>query len=321
VARRVRGIVKLEAMGAEVWAPSVDVADAHEMAGVATEIRARFGKLDGVIHAAGVVDERGMRPLAHTDAAIVAAQFRPKIGGVLVLDALVRELRPEFCVLISSLSTIVGGTGYAAYAAANAFLDAHAVERARGGGTAWLSIDWDGFASGDHAGITAAQAERVFARVLAYADRIARIAVSTRDLHARLREAASVETRLAERLATPSAPLAGDFEGEVERDVAGLFADALGVPSLRRDDNFFELGGDSLVGTHILSRLCRSHHVELSLRELFELPTVAGLAARIARKRDAQAAEIARELDDMSDEEIEAELAKRARAQPQAPQE
>ena len=376
VARRVRGILRLEAAGAEVWAPSADVADGHQMAGVAEQLRARFGRLDGVIHAAGLVDERSIRSLAQTDAQTVAAQFRPKIGGALVLDALVGELRPEFCVLISSLSTILGGTGYAAYAAANAFLDAHAHERCRSGGTAWLSIDWDGFASGNHAGGSAAegqrgsidarglpgggsaaegqrgsidarglpgggsaaegqrgsidgqQAQRVFARLLPYAGRLTRVAVSTRDLNERLREVASVEARLAERLRAPgaeaSAQLAGDFEGEVERDVAGLFADALGVPTLGRHDSFLELGGDSLVATHVLSRLRGSHQVELSLREFFELPTVAGLAAHIARKRDAwaaaQEAEITQLLDRMSDEEIEVELEKRQRAQRAAQQ-
>jgi amino acid adenylation domain-containing protein len=66
---------------------------------------------------------------------------------------------------------------------------------------------------------------------------------------------------------------------EVEQQVARLWSELLGVAEVGVEDNFFESGGHSLLATQLLSRLRESLGVEVPLRQLFETPTVAGLAA------------------------------------------
>jgi acyl transferase domain-containing protein len=68
--------------------------------------------------------------------------------------------------------------------------------------------------------------------------------------------------------------------GRIETELAALLAQLLGVFPVGRHDDFFSLGGDSLIGTQLIAQANRVLGSGLALRDLFESPTVAGLAVR-----------------------------------------
>ncbi|MFI5177455.1 MAG: amino acid adenylation domain-containing protein, partial [Vicinamibacterales bacterium] len=70
-----------------------------------------------------------------------------------------------------------------------------------------------------------------------------------------------------------------------EEMVASVWSDLLGVATVGVHDNFFDLGGHSLLATRLMSRLRDAFSVDLPLRDLFETPTVAAIAERIAERR------------------------------------
>ncbi|WP_186106923.1 non-ribosomal peptide synthetase [Burkholderia gladioli] len=70
-------------------------------------------------------------------------------------------------------------------------------------------------------------------------------------------------------------------QGETEQTIAVLWAELLGVERVGRHDNFFALGGHSLLATRMLARLRESFGHDVSIRTLFEAPTVSQLAPRV----------------------------------------
>jgi amino acid adenylation domain-containing protein len=77
---------------------------------------------------------------------------------------------------------------------------------------------------------------------------------------------------------------------DVEIELAEILASLLGMAEVSVEDNFFLLGGHSLLGTQLIARVRDAFGVELSLRTLFDAPTIADLAAEIDRARVAEAA-------------------------------
>jgi acyl transferase domain-containing protein/acyl carrier protein len=140
-ARRLRELLALEQLGAEVLVLSADVADPQQMAHVREQAIARFGAVHGIVHAAGVAG--GTMVEAHS-AQIAARVFAPKVTGTLVLADVFERDPLDFLVLCSSVVALVGGLGQVDYCAANAFMDAFASARSRPGRPVY-SVNWGGW--------------------------------------------------------------------------------------------------------------------------------------------------------------------------------
>ena len=102
----------------------------------------------------------------------------------------------------------------------------------------------------------------------------------------------------------------------IERALASIWREVLGLETVGTRDNFFKLGGHSLLATQLVSRLRESFKIEVPLRALFEAPTIERLAENlqaIETSPDAieRAARIMNRLDAMSADELEEALQQR----------
>ncbi|WP_031525344.1 type I polyketide synthase [Streptomyces sp. NRRL F-5123] len=128
---------ELRGLGAEVTIAACDAADREAMAGVLAAIPAGQ-PLTAVVHAAGVSDQA---LIADADDAHLERMLAPKALAARHLHELTRHLELSAFVLFSSVSAVWGSGGQAAYAAANAQLDALAEHR-RGLGLPATSVAW-----------------------------------------------------------------------------------------------------------------------------------------------------------------------------------
>ncbi len=138
VARRILALQRLEALGGQVLVARADVANVVEMQAAVAEGQGRFGPVQVVIHAAGVVDDG---PLMAKTPAEVEEVFAPKLHGTQVLDRLFPDGSLTLMVLFASTSTVTGPAGQVDYVAANEYLNAFAKSRA-GGKTRVVALNW-----------------------------------------------------------------------------------------------------------------------------------------------------------------------------------
>ncbi|OUC50442.1 hypothetical protein B7939_11695, partial [Eggerthia catenaformis] len=76
-------------------------------------------------------------------------------------------------------------------------------------------------------------------------------------------------------------------ENDLQKAVAAIWSDVLGVEPVGLDDNFFELGGHSLLATRVISRVRQEQQLDASLKALFERPVLEAFAQGLERTTDA----------------------------------
>jgi amino acid adenylation domain-containing protein len=76
---------------------------------------------------------------------------------------------------------------------------------------------------------------------------------------------------------------AGETGDSCQQKIAALVASLLGQPSVDPRENFFMLGGHSMLGVQLVARIRDLFGVKLSLRQLFNAPTIAALSAEVQR--------------------------------------
>ena len=330
VSRLIHQLQSLGAVGTDYLWFSADLGDAAAVNAAVAEGLAQFGAIHGVFHA-GVMGDLASCLMPELTPPICEQTLRPKVQGIQVLMAALAGQNPDFVLLQSSLSAVVGGVGFGAYAAANAYLDSLATQYRRRT-PRWVSINWDAYRQDDtpqntgsawlDLAMTPAEVWQATQRVLAQ-PHLSQVAVSPGNLRDRIDqwihhpETLSASPKTATTDHTRRSQLTSEYvapRNAIEAAVATAMQELLGIEKVGIHDNFFELGGHSLLAIQAVTRLRKEFQVELPMRAfLFEAPTVAGIAKTIEENqiKDADKAAISDLLNDiesMSVEEIEKQV-------------
>lgn len=141
---------KMEAMGAEVLVLSADVANQQQMEAVIAQAEDRFGSINGVIHSVMFTREKALSSIAKTTNTQVQNHCLGKVAGTLILSKVFQNKHLDFCILLSSIASVLGATSHVAYSAANLFMDAFVHQQNKTNAIPWLSVNWEETDQGDY---------------------------------------------------------------------------------------------------------------------------------------------------------------------------
>jgi acyl transferase domain-containing protein/NAD(P)H-dependent flavin oxidoreductase YrpB (nitropropane dioxygenase family) len=143
---------------------AVDVRDAQAVNQLLKDIHAEYGRIDGVVYAAGVIEDR---LVAEKSEESFRRVYGTKVDGArAVLASLDRlQVRPSFVVFYGSIAGALGNRGQSDYAAANDALETLGDRWARTSGARCLTVHWGPWApTGLHDGMVGADLQREYAR-------------------------------------------------------------------------------------------------------------------------------------------------------------
>jgi amino acid adenylation domain-containing protein/non-ribosomal peptide synthase protein (TIGR01720 family) len=301
-AQRVQAaMAELEAAGAEVLLLGANVGERAEMRAALEQTLCRFGALDGVFHAAGV---RVAAALEDFNCDRLQGQMHAKAAGSAVLAELLPETAAKFCVVVSSLASVLGVRGFPGYASAHLYMDMFVRRQSRRTGALWLILNLDNWittslrasalvATQTGTAIDPEEGIEMMRRIVAAHGSAGQLYVSTTDLG----ERAALAGRLvkAATVGTPSATAEAPARytrpelsstlraprSALEKELTEIWESFLGVNPIGVEDDFFELGGDSVVSLQIIAR-AGEKGIKLTPQQFFDHPTIAQLAIAAA---------------------------------------
>ncbi|MDX3313388.1 SDR family oxidoreductase [Streptomyces sp. ME08-AFT2] len=157
-------LAELDALGSRARYRTVDFREPDAVRQAVKEIHAEHGRLDGVVHAAGVIEDR---LIGEKSAESFQRVFGTKATGAHALLSALEELpsAPAFTVLFGSVSAVLGNRGQVDYAAANDALETLGAAFAARTGRRAVTVHWGPWApTAGHAGMVGAELAREYAR-------------------------------------------------------------------------------------------------------------------------------------------------------------
>ena len=293
--------VLLRQGNAEVVFHQVDITREEAASGMIRHIMDQFGRLDGILHLAGVIRDS---LIAKKSRRSFEETMGPKVQGLVNLDRAARDIPLDLFVLFSSVAGSLGNAGQADYACANAFMDAYALYRDRRPGERerpcrMVSVGWplweEGGMKPDPATIEMVQRTtgmsplktraglNAFYRILAADCAHALVVYGDENDMSRALEISQATCAPEPKTDVGRIRAAEDIT-DIRGAVAACVSEILGVDGTDLDDEseFWTYGFDSVTLTQLANRLSDLYNRELPLDLFFEHPSISGVADLIA---------------------------------------
>ncbi|WP_338848359.1 SDR family NAD(P)-dependent oxidoreductase [Massilia sp. W12] len=302
VRRSIASVLALEKAGSRVEFIAADSGDMARMQEVLQDLRREYGRINGVVHAAGRAGDGFLHNKPHD---VFARVLRPKVDGAWVLHQLTLGDPLDFFIMYSSVATVLRSPGQSDYTAANAYLDGLAHYR-RSIGLCGITLCWPAwrevgiaveYGAVDEneffAPIDNKEALELMEQVLCDEGELPPVLILS-EINARANLAAienlhiEVDDGIRARFARPAARKSASSEGgsasevaidgmeadEVTQQLARLWGRILGLHELGADEHFADYGGNSILTTQLYTELDRLWPGTVDVVDLFSYTTL-----------------------------------------------
>lgn len=298
---KLKRIEELRSREASIEIIKADITEYEVLEHVIEQIRKTEGHIDGVIHTAGIA-ANGF--LMNKEWDEFRKTLNPKITGTWNLLQLIKDDKPDFFVMCSSLASVYGAPGQIDYVAANAFLDSF-TDTCRLNGIPSLTINWTGWKESgmamDH-NVEEAQSlfkfmsdeEGAVSMAFAMKTGLSRLLIGKINYNAYMmqREMLEGKIELPDNLEEKMREIGVISQAqinlsdivitgksieqltEVEKDIIVCWGRILGVREIDIHDKFFESGGNSLLAANFQKEIEKKYPSCLSISDIFSCSTV-----------------------------------------------
>ncbi|HVI46509.1 MAG TPA: SDR family NAD(P)-dependent oxidoreductase [Chitinophaga sp.] len=302
-----RYLQELQATGATVVYKQVDVCDRQAVEIMFSSIHNTYGKLNGILHTAGVKKDNFLSKKTTRELQQV---LEPKVTGLINIDEASRWLNPDFLILFSSVAGALGNEGQADYAMGNAFMDTYAAYRnnliVRGdvkGKT--LSVNWPLWEDGgmqmneqikewwrQRSGfLPLPSTSGVKALYQAMNTGLTQIMVLCGDKKEIIQKISRIKIILPpvrkEEKITPETipdrtPSVEKLYLELREGLAGILS--LSAEEIDIDENFLNIGFDSIMAMQWLQGINKNYGTDIMAPRVFDYPTIREFAGFLERE-------------------------------------
>lgn len=287
-----------------------DCCDLAQMTAIVEKMQAKYGRIAGVFHLAGVAGDGFLYQKSDEQLHRV---LRPKMLGAMTLYEALQGAKPDCFVMYSSMQTAMGGAGQGDYTAANTFMDVYAAYL-RSQGLQAYAINWPAWSevgmAADYqidaatmlfASLPTRQAMAALDRILSHeianlipgkvnVDFLAQ--VGEENLPFALSKRLSANLRVyRKQTAAPTQRTAHSTENlqilgketftETEIRTAHIYAAVLSIDEIDIYASFNSLGGNSIIATDLIEVLNGEFDNLLNVSDIFSYPSIEEMAAHI----------------------------------------
>lgn len=313
----------LENNGVDVLIRYVEVSDYTHMKELVKELKSKYGKINGIIHCAGVAGDGFLynKSLEKFNEVIY-----PKVYGTAVLHELTKNEDLDCFILYSSMQTVFGGAGQGDYTVANTFMDGYS-SYLRNQGIKAKSINWPAWSeTGMAADYQVADDVTLFNSVTNSQGILALNSIMNHDIsnvipsdlnysflakigeehmpvalsvrikknlerYIKKNEGTNSEIRSFNREELLILGKSDDYT-ETEKQLAYIYAEVLNLSEIDIYESFNSMGGDSIIATEVLRVLNQVYGDWLSISDMFSYSTIEEMAAYIDSKNEQSTTEV-----------------------------